>query len=362
MNRILALVVLSLSVASCRPAQEVAGSKAAEPPKAETHPPQAEPLPPEAAAVPTKTDALPQQPEVAPSPSEVLPPGAEALSLAGETLFPPELAPEDRAKKEAELKEARAAHERAPGDADALVWYGRRMAYLGRFREAVEIFTKGVELHPTDPRMWRHRGQRWITLRRFDLALKDLEEAARLVADRADEPEPPGTPNAQGIVIDTLNQNVYYHLALAHFLRGEFEEALPAWEQCARFSNNDDARCSVTHWQWMTLRRLGRAQEAHALLAKLPSKLEVVEYHGYHSLIRMYRGEVDPEGLLAKTRAAEKPSSDRPTIGFGVANWHLVHKREARAREIFAEVARDPLWPAFGRIASEVEVVRAAGK
>ena len=345
MNRIAAsLVVLSLSIASCRPApdapQEAARTQAGAP----------------AAQSPT----TPAPPADAPSQGAgELPPGAEALSLTGEPLFPPELEPEDRAKKEAELAAARAEYERAPEDADALVWYGRRLAYLGRFREAVGVFTKGVELHPRDPRMWRHRGHRWITLRRFDLALKDLEEAARLVADRADEPEPPGTPNAQGVVIDTLNQNVFYHLALAHFLRGEFEEALPAWEQCARFSNNDDARASVTHWHWMTLRRLGLYQQAHALLAKLPAKLAVLEYHGYHSLIRMYRGELDAEGLLKKTRAAEKPSADRATVGFGVGHWHLVHKREARAREIFAEVARDPLWPAFGRIAAEAEVARA---
>lgn len=286
------------------------------------------------------------------------PAGAEAISLQGEPLYPLELASDERQKKEDELAAARSACESHPEDADALVWYGRRMAYLGRFKESVEIFTRGVELHPEDPRMWRHRGHRWITLRRFDLALPDLEEAARLVAGRADEPEPPGTPNARGVVIDTLKQNVFYHLALAHFLRGELEAAVPAWRECEKYSTNDDARCSVTHWEWMTLRRLGRNDEARALLTRLPAKLDVVEYHAYHDLVRMYRGEIAPEALLAESREPGRAPADQATIGFGIGNWYLALGHTDRAREIFEEVARAPMWPAFGRIAAEVEVAR----
>ncbi|MBI4168902.1 MAG: GWxTD domain-containing protein, partial [Acidobacteria bacterium] len=109
-----------------------------------------------------------------PEPAAGLPPGAEALSLFGEPLFPPPLPEEVRREREERLASARAAFDRDPGDAEAIIWLGRRTAYLGRFREAVAIFSRGIQAHPDDPRLYRHRGHRYVTLRRFDLAIADL--------------------------------------------------------------------------------------------------------------------------------------------------------------------------------------------
>ena len=38
--------------------------------------------------------------------------------------------------------------------------------------------------------------------------------------------EPDGQPNARNIPTSTLNSNIYYHLGLAQYLKGEFEAAL----------------------------------------------------------------------------------------------------------------------------------------
>ncbi|MBI4476102.1 MAG: hypothetical protein HY654_02955 [Acidobacteria bacterium] len=62
----------------------------------------------------------------------------EAHSLFGEPLFAPELPPQQKAKLEADLAQAKAAYDRSPNDADAIIWVGRRLGYLGRFREAIE--------------------------------------------------------------------------------------------------------------------------------------------------------------------------------------------------------------------------------
>ena len=52
-----------------------------------------------------------------------------------------------------------------PNDPDALIWYGRRAAYLGQFEEAINTYTEGIRLHPQDARMLRHRGHRYISTR-----------------------------------------------------------------------------------------------------------------------------------------------------------------------------------------------------
>jgi len=284
--------------------------------------------------------------------------GPEAISLLGESLYPPELKPEDLGRREIDLAQAEKDLEEHSHDADALIWYGRRLAYLGRFRQAVDVFTRGIAEHPGDARLYRHRGHRWITLRRFDFAIADLENAARLVEWRPDEPEPAGLPNARGVTVDTLQQNIYYHLALARYLRGDFTRALDDWRACAERSKNPDALCSVTHWTYMTLRRLGRFREAEKVLEPIRPDLDVVEYHAYHRLCLAYRDKSTIDSLWEEVRKGDRTGSDFPTIGYGIAIWHLGSGRPGTARDIFREVAKAPLWPSFGRIAAEAELAR----
>jgi hypothetical protein len=208
--------------------------------------------------------------------------------------------------------------------------------------------------------MYRHRGHRWVTLRRFDLAVADLEVAARLVEGKPDEPEPAGTPNARGVTVDTLKHNVFYHLALARYLRGDFDGSLTTWRECKKWSTSPDTLCSVTHWTYMTLRRLGRFEEATQVLEPIRADLDVVEYHAYHRLCLAYKGEVSFDALWEEVKKGDHGGSDFPTLGYGIANWHLYNGRAGLAMDLFREVAKAPLWPAFGRIAAEVELARAS--
>jgi tetratricopeptide (TPR) repeat protein len=162
--------------------------------------------------------------------------GPEATSLLGTPLVPMPPSAEARAALEKNLAAAHAEYDNDPGKADAIIWLGRRRAYLGRYREAIATFSEGIQKHPDDARMYRHRGHRYITVRELDRAAADLSKAASLVTGRPDEVEPDGQPNARNIPTSTLNSNIYYHLALAHYLRGELEPSLKAWRECERFS------------------------------------------------------------------------------------------------------------------------------
>ena len=113
-------------------------------------------------------------------------PTPEATSLLGKPLFAPVPPPERKAALEKDLSAARAEYEKNPSSADAAIWVGRRTAYLGRYRDAIGVFSAAIEKHPSDPRLYRHRGHRYITIREFDRAIADLSKAASLVADRPD--------------------------------------------------------------------------------------------------------------------------------------------------------------------------------
>src|SRR5688500_18802934 len=101
-------------------------------------------------------------------------PREEVVSLLGDTLPPAQLAPATRRLYEERYAEARHAYERARRDADSIIWVGRRAAYLGRYRRAIAYFSEGIMSHPNDPRMFRHRGHRYITVRELDNAIYDL--------------------------------------------------------------------------------------------------------------------------------------------------------------------------------------------
>jgi tetratricopeptide (TPR) repeat protein len=281
----------------------------------------------------------------------------EATSLLGRPLVRPALDAETRTRLEADLARAQADFDAAPDSADAAIWLGRRLAYLGRHREAIAVFTAAIARHPEDVRLYRHRGHRRITLRELARAEGDLAYAADLIRERGlvDEIEPDGAPNPHGIPVSTTHFNIYYHLGLARSLRGDFAGALAAYELCrSTIGDSSDRLVATTYWHWQTLMRLGRTQEAADALLPIRAGLEVIEDQSYLELLLLYKGELAPEELLARSAGAV----DLATRLYGVGAWHLLHGESERARELFEEALATPQWGAFGYLAAEAELAR----
>jgi tetratricopeptide (TPR) repeat protein len=262
----------------------------------------------------------------------------------------PPLTRETRREFETKLAEARKNVE-TDASADNLIWLGRRTAYLGHYKEAIRIFTQGVEKFPDDARFFRHRGHRFITLRCFDLAIADLDHAVKLIKGKPDQVEPDGLPNARNIPTSTLQSNIWYHLGLAHYLTGDFKAALKAYREAAKVSTSPDMLVATTNWQYMTLRRLGRKKDATALVATIKPDLEVIENGDYLKLIRLYQGKTTAEELL-------KEISGAASIGYGLGNWFLYNDQRDEAEKIFREVILGNQWASFGHIAAETELSR----
>jgi tetratricopeptide (TPR) repeat protein len=260
-------------------------------------------------------------------------------------------------EREARLGEAKARLSMAPGDVEAVIWVGRRTAYLGRYREAIDIFTEAISRHPDDPRLYRHRGHRYITIRRFPDAVRDLTRAANLIEGRPDEVEPDGLPNAAGIPTGTLQFNIWYHLGLGHYLLGEFDQAAEAWRAGMRVSTNPDTLCATSYWLTMTLRRSGRAEEARQLLEPIHAGMELLENHDYHRLLLAAKGEIEPQVVLEATRSAEDGIAPA-TVGYGLARLYLDAGKESEGRALLERTAAGATWAAFGRIAAEADLAR----
>lgn len=280
-------------------------------------------------------------------------PRAEALSLLGQPLFAPAIDAEVRTRMESQLAEARAEYERHPGDADAIIWLGRRLAYLGYYRDAIEVYGEGIAKHPDDARLYRHRGHRFITTRQVSRAISDLERAAELMRDAPDQVEPDGQPNRYNIPTSTLKSNIFYHLALAHYLRHDFTSALPMWRRAVDVADNDDMLVASSDWLYMTLRRLGQTAEADAVLERIRPDMRILENDAYHRRLLMYKGILEPDSVMP---ADTQDPVQLATYGYGVANWYLYNGERYNAETLFRRILDGPNWAAFGYIAAEAEV------
>jgi tetratricopeptide (TPR) repeat protein len=259
---------------------------------------------------------------------------------------PPPVSAEAKLEMEAKLKEAQTQYEANPKNADAIIWLGRRLAYLGRFTDAIDTFTKGAALFPTDARFYRHRGHRRITLRQFNLAIADLKKASELVKGKPDEIEPDGQPNARNIPTSTLQFNIWYHLGLAYYLTGQNNKALDAYP---------DRLVSTTHWLYMTLRRLKRNDEAAKALEAITEGMDVIENAGYYNLILMYKGIVPAERLLDEALKQGESAASHSVL-YGIGNWHLYNGQREQAAETFRKIVSSNQWTSFGFIAAEVDL------
>jgi tetratricopeptide (TPR) repeat protein len=163
-------------------------------------------------------------------PTIELPGEPETFSLMGKPLFKTPLRTDILEAQQKLYDEALKNYEKDPDDPDNIIWLGRRTAYIGDFRKSIAIYSVGIEKHSEDPRMYRHRGHRFITLRFFDQAINDFEKAAELIKGKPDEIEPDGIPNDRGVPVSSLHFNIWYHLALAYYLKVDFEKALHAYE------------------------------------------------------------------------------------------------------------------------------------
>ena len=269
----------------------------------------------------------------------------------------PVLSPETKALYEKNLTDAEQVHLEKPNEADSIIWLGRRTGYLGQYKNAIRIFSSGAVLHKNDPRFLRHRGHRHLTLRCFDDAIRDFEKAAELIKGKPDEIEPDGLPNLKNIPTSTLQSNIWYHLGLAYYLKGNFSKALQAYEEAEKVSKNNDMRVATSYWHYMTLRRLGKKKEAKKVLEPFRGNVELIENDEYLKLIRLNRGGVKAETLLGSIQG-DANTLGSASLGYGIGNYFLYNGDRQKAMTIFQKIVAGNQWASFGYIAAEAELGR----
>jgi tetratricopeptide (TPR) repeat protein len=234
---------------------------------------------------------------------------------------------------------ALAAYERAiaadPTRADYHVGKGRTLARLRRYDNAFAAYTAALQLEPNNAMILRYRGHNYINVQRLDDALADLTRAETMKKDE---------------------YGIYYHLALAHYLKGNYAQAADAYEGCVRTAGtSDDNRVACMAWQYLALRRAGRDAQAAKVLDAVRPEMKVGESEPYLDRLLLFKGVKTEEDVV---KLMEKGPLQASTVGYGVGMWHQLNGRPDRAKEYFTKATSTEAWYAFGYIASQIELKR----
>lgn len=239
---------------------------------------------------------------------------------------------------------------------DNLIWIGRREGYLGRYDLAIRTFSKAIKEYPQSFEPLRHRGHRYISIREFDNAIQDFKKAVDLMKEGDLKIEQDGMPNKLNIPLSNVQFNVWYHLGLAYYLKGDWENALEAYKNCLSVSDNDDLIVATLDWYYMTMVKLGKEQEASRIIESVNEEMTIIENDAYYKRILMYKGSLSPESLLNVESDRTDQSLQYVTQGYGLGNYYLAQGDTVLAKTVFENVLESGNWSAFGYIASEMEL------
>jgi tetratricopeptide (TPR) repeat protein len=282
----------------------------------------------------------------------------EATALTGEALHQIIDSKSVKAKKDSLTAIAHTQFKENPQNLDNIIWYGRRLAYQTQYADAIEVYTEGIKRFPKSPELYRHRGHRYISIRKLDKAIADFEMAAKLAEGRKIEIEPDGIPNKLNQPLSSLQFNIYYHWALAYYLKGDFAKASKIFEDCMSYSINPDLLVATVDWLYMCYQRSGQKDKAEAILQIVPDNTTVIENDAYLKRLQLYKGEIQAQELIDLSNPTPESELNIITQGYGVGNWYLYNGQEDKAKEIFKKIVATSYWPAFGYIAAEAELSR----
>lgn len=269
-----------------------------------------------------------------------------------------------------------------PSVQDRHIIAARLKGYLNKPHDAIALLTAALEDDPESARLLRFRGHRRISVRDFDGAISDLSRAAEKLPQVPDEyelyqkdVEPDafalllgateiqdhfpsvealaGTPEAD-TYMNTLHSSVWYHLGVALYLDGRLSEALEPFAKAFETGLHYEGKVASLDWQYMILRRLGREQEAAAMLEHFANLVEEYDEQAaaYHTRMELYSGTRQADELR---EAILGDPIQLATLGYGLGHWYLYNGDVEKAEAIFDEVLGAGARYAFAYLAVQSE-------
>ena len=276
----------------------------------------------------------------------------EATSFSGKPLYRFEI-PEDRLAETQSRIDALEA--KAGKTEDDYINLGYLYINAGRFNDAIDLYTRGLERYPESFKLLRHRGHRYINTRQLDKAIRDLERAVELLGDDNYDVY---QYRLSGERFGTYKHWIWYHIALYHYLNEDYAEAAKAYKICVGTATNNQTLIGATDWLYNAYMKNGEPEKAREALNAVPDDIEANPNYSYYQRVMLYKGLRNPEDLLDLDKPGAEWDGREITTGYGVANWYKAQGDEDTAQLIFDNILMTPYWSSWAYVVTDREQSR----
>lgn len=292
----------------------------------------------------------------------------QGTSLLGERMVTPPGANKNVA--DPSLLDRAAAEAKAAFDANMTVdnatWYGRVLFYQGYTRESAEVYRQALKRFPNSPKLLRHLAHRQFSMREFDKSIETGLRAAELYKGLPLEREKLG-PDYFPSTPDVVQYYLYYHLGQAYFAKHDYDNAAKWFaksSQAAGLGFDPEAETANTYWEYLSLARGGRMDEAQEVLDDYDLTLFQVHPEGgsdnYFDGIQLFKGHRDARSFFS-AQDSGRPFADADgmaaSTAYSLANYYLLKGDHEEARKWLKRSINVNSWSYFARIQAEADWV-----
>ena len=235
-----------------------------------------------------------------------------------------------------EVKQAQDLLSKDPKNPELWMKKGLALAKQMLCVESTEAFSIGLSYDPFNWLLFRHRGHRQLSTWRFADAAADFEFASRIKQDDWD---------------------IWYHLGLSYYLIGDFTRAASAYNRCLALTDPvSENLVAIVNWEWLTLMRLDRKDDAKKVLEYIDADTEAGENQAYKDMVLTYKGLLKPEKALEFDNP-EFEALELATRGYGIAMFYYFNAEKQKAKVLLNKIFdNDAFWSAFGYLATLQEL------
>ena len=217
---------------------------------------------------------------------------------------------------------------RDAADFDGLMDLAKALCWQLRYREAVDVYTKAIELRPEELTGYRQRAARYITTLQPEKAISDFLRCRELGGDA---------------------QDISYRLGICYYLAGDYKAAMEELEVCYPLC---DEEMGIAVIYWHTLSAWRSKKETTLLKEKYHLGMDVRHHTAYEFAMRVASEN------LALTDAAMQLSQESDDLEYSIKAYGIYAilmkmQEEDMARMLLdAIIRRDKFWISYAYIAA----------
>lgn len=200
-----------------------------------------------------------------------------------------------------------------------------------RCREAIDAYSKAIELLPDDARGYRGRGGRYLATAQPAKAIKDLMRCEVLQGDPLD---------------------LHYRIGLCEYMLGHYNEATHRFSK-ARPLCGDEMGIAVIYWHTLSCYRNGTDS---TMLSQYHDDMNVGHHTAYRNAVRFCTGMTDESEFLESLK--DEPDDMEYVIAlYGFCIWLKYQNREADyAYWMKKLLSRDRFWFCFSYLCAWTDI------